>query len=120
MKEKKIIPVYAEHLHFLVTRAGWLVTKIYEHYPFEQACFKIEFVRMNQNASQKAQIPIERDFYKLMNNANFGIDCRNNTNNCKFEPIYDEIGEINFIKKYANIFENEKYKELACIETMRK
>ena len=119
MKEKKIIPVYAEHLHFLVTRAGWLVTKIYEHYTFDQACFKNEFVRMNQNASQKAQIPIERDFYKLMNNANFGIDCRNNINHCKFEPIYDEIGEINFIKKYANIFKSEKYKEFACIETMR-
>ena len=74
---------------------------------------------MNQNASQKAQIPIERDFYKLMNNDNFGIDCRSNINNCKFEPIYDEIGEINFIKKYANIFENEKYKEFACIKTMR-
>ena len=27
MKEKKIIPLYAEHLYFLVTRADWLVTK---------------------------------------------------------------------------------------------
>ena len=85
MKEKKFIPLYAEHLHFLVTRASWLVTKIYEHYTLEQACFKKEFVTMNQNARQKAETPVERDFYKLINNANCGIDCQNNINNCKFE-----------------------------------
>ena len=26
--DKKFIPLYAEHIHFLVTRAGWLVIKI--------------------------------------------------------------------------------------------
>ena len=50
MKEKKVIPLYAERLHFLMTRAGWLITKIFKHYTFEQACFKKEFVTMNQNA----------------------------------------------------------------------
>ena len=75
MKEKKIIPLYAEHLHFLMTRAGWLITKIFKHYTFEQACFKKEFVTMNQNVRKNAETPVERDFYKLMNNANFGIDC---------------------------------------------
>lgn len=96
---KKIIPIYAEHLHFLITRSGWLVTKIYEHYTFEDAPFKKEFVTMNQDASQQAESSVERDFYKPMNKSNFGIDCRNNIGNCKFEAIYDEIGEINFIKK---------------------
>ena len=38
-----------------------------------------------------------------MNNANFGFDCRSNTNNTKFEPIIDEIGEITYIKKYYNV-----------------
>ena len=33
--EKKFISLYAEHLHFLIKRAGWLVTSIYEHYTFE-------------------------------------------------------------------------------------
>ena len=28
VKEKKCIPLYAGHLHFLVARIGWLVTKI--------------------------------------------------------------------------------------------
>ena len=32
--EKKFVLLYAEHIHFLVTRAGWLVTNIYQHYTF--------------------------------------------------------------------------------------
>ena len=31
LKDKKFIPLYAEGLHFLIKRAGWLVTYIYEH-----------------------------------------------------------------------------------------
>ena len=27
---------------------------------------------------------LKKDFFKLMNNANFGYDCRNNLNNTKF------------------------------------
>ena len=34
-----------------------------------------------------------------MNNANFGNDCRDNRNNTKFQPIVNEIEEINYIKK---------------------
>ena len=36
-EKKKIIPLYAEHIHFLVKRAGWLVTSIYQYFTFEQA-----------------------------------------------------------------------------------
>ena len=50
---------------------------------------------MIQNARQKAEPPADRDFHKLMDNANFGIDCKDN---CKFEPIYDKIGKISFIE----------------------
>ena len=49
---------------------------------------------MKQKSRQKATSPVGRDFYKLLNNNNFGIDCRNNIDNCHFEPIYDEISEI--------------------------
>ena len=40
-----------------------------------------------------------------MNNANFGNGCRDNRNNTRFQPIFDEIEEINYIKKY-NLFDN--------------
>ena len=32
--DKKFIPLYAEHVYFLVKRAGWLVSKIYQHFTF--------------------------------------------------------------------------------------
>ena len=41
-----------------------------------------------------------------MNNANFSYDCRNNTNNAKFQPIIDEVNEITYITKYYNLFVN--------------
>ena len=40
-----------------------------------------------------------------MNNAKFGYDCRNNADNCYFSPIYDEIDELSFAKRYQNIFD---------------
>ena len=52
---------------------------------------------MNQVSRQKAKIKIEKDFYKLMNNSNFGYDCNNNIDNCKFKPIFDDIEEIAYI-----------------------
>ena len=55
-----------------------------------------------------------------MNNANFGIDCQNNIDSWKFESIYDEIGKTSFVKKYVNLFGNEKYKDFASIKTMHK
>ena len=39
---------------------------------------------MNQVSTQKAQTDVEKDFYSLMNKANFGYDCHNNANNCYF------------------------------------
>ena len=90
LADKAFIVLYAKHLHFLIKRAEWLVTKIYEHYTFEQATFMQDFVLMNQKARQKETFPAERDSYKFLNNANFGINCRNNIENCKLKQIYNE------------------------------
>ena len=49
---------------------------------------------------------VEKDFYKLLHNPNFGIDCSNNIDNCVFEPIYNEIGEISYIKNMTVYFDN--------------
>ena len=50
---------------------------------------------------------VEKDFFKLVNNSNFGYDCRNNLDNCKFNPIFDELGEISYINCYHNIFDEK-------------
>ena len=102
---KTCIPLYLEDLRFLIKRAGWKVTKLYSHFTFEQDTFKKEFVLMNQRSRQNAKNDIEKNFYKLMNNANFGFDCRNNADNLKFDPLIDEINEITYIKRYHNLFD---------------
>ena len=47
---------------------------------------------------------MEKDFYKLKNNENFGYDCRNNADNCYFSPI-DEIDKLLYAKRYQNVFD---------------
>ena len=86
--------MYLEDLAFCMKRAGWKVTKIYSHLTFEQARFKRKFIMINQKSRQQSNNNIKKDFYKLLNNSNFGYDCRNNLDNCKFVPILDELKEI--------------------------
>ena len=102
MFPKKFIRLCLEDLIFLITRCCWIVTKIYSHYTFEQVRFEREFVLMNQKIRQNAKNAIKKDFFKLMNNANIGYDCRN-----KFESIIDEVNEITYIKKYYNLFDSK-------------
>ena len=107
LEDKKFIPLYAEHLHFLVKRAGRLLTHIYQHHTFEQSKFKKYFVVMNQKSRQAALASVERDFCELLNNTNFGIDCRSNIYNCILEPLYDDLDEIPYIKKLTTIFSDD-------------
>ena len=119
LKEKKFILLYAEDLHFLITRAGWLVTHIYKHYTFEQSKFKKDFVIMNQKSRQTATNNVKKDFYKLLKNSNFGIDCRNNIDNCFLEPIYDDFSEIAYIKNYSTIFSDDTFREFFSPSLLR-
>ena len=105
MFPKKFIRLYLEDLSFLIKKCYWRVTKIYTHYTSEQARFKRGFVLMDQKFRQIAKNAIEKDLFKLMNNANFGFDCRNNANNVIFEPIIDEINETSNIQRYYSPFD---------------
>ena len=66
---------------------------------------------MNQKARQTAESKVEKDFYKLLNNSNFGIDCGNAVDNCTLEPIYDDFSEIAYIKNYAAIFNDDSFRD---------
>ena len=120
LQEKKFVPLYAEYIHFLVKRAGLLVTKIYQHFTFVQSKYKKDFVITNQKSKQKAITDVEKDFYKLLNISNFGIDYRSNLDSRTLEPIYDELGEIAFIKKYDDIFDSGNCYQFADPDIMRK
>ena len=52
---------------------------------------------------------MQRYFKKiqLMNDSNFGYDCRNNLHNCQFVPIFDELQEITYLKRYYNYFDSK-------------
>ena len=81
--------------------------------------FKKYFAVINQKARQKGTSSVEHDFYKLLNNSNFGIDCRNNIDDFLIEPFYDEIGEISYIKKFSTIFEDDAFRDFfsPCVMT---
>ena len=65
---------------------------------------------MNQNAQKVAKTKVEKDFHKLLNNSNFGNDCRNNIGNCKLELMFDGLDKIAYIKKYTNIMLDGRYR----------
>ena len=114
MDKKIFIPLYDKHLHFLIKRCGWLVTKFYLDFTFDQAMFKKYFVVMNQISRQNAKTSVEKDFYKLMNNSNFSYNCRNDIDNRFFSPIVDEIEEVRYIRRHQNIFDPSFQNFVSC------
>ena len=88
----------------MLTRYGWRASRVYVHYTFEQRKFKKDFVIMNKVSRQNAKTSVEKNFYKLMNNSNFGYDCRNNADNYSFTALFDEIEELAYAKKYQSVF----------------
>ena len=100
-----------EELKLLIQRCRWIVTKLYSQFTFEQNTFKKYFVLQNQKERQNAKTDAEKDFYKLIYNANFRVDYENNLTNSKFEPIIDEVNEISyhnyFNKKILNFINSD-------------
>ena len=104
---KNFLPMHLEDLFFCIKGAGWKVTKIHSHLTFEQERFKQKIILMNQKSRQHSKNNVEKDFYKLVNNSNFGFDCRNNLDTCKLVSIFGENKEITFINRYHNIFDSK-------------
>ena len=95
--------MYVDHNHFLVKRAGWKVTNVHRYYTFEQDPFKKEYILGNQKARQAAVArgdDVQANFWKLLNNAIFEFDCRDNSQNKRLHLIYDEGKEVDFISKF--------------------
>ena len=103
---KKCQLLYLEHLKILIGRAGWKVTKLYAHYTLKQERLKKDFISMNQRYRQTAKNSVE----KLLNNSTFGYDCRNNLDNCTFVPIFEELNEVTYLKKYYSLYDQKIYK----------
>ena len=96
-----------EHPKILTGRAGWKVTKLYVDYTFEKKRFRKEFILMNQRSRQTAENSVKKNFYKLLNNSNFGYDCRSNPDNCTFVPIFGDLNEMTYLKKYYSLYDQK-------------
>ena len=62
MLKKTFLPMYLEHLAFVIKRAGWKVTKIHAHLTFEQKRFKEKFILMNQKSRQLSKKTLKKVF----------------------------------------------------------
>ena len=58
-----------------------------------------KIILMNQKSKKESKNNIEKDFYKLMNNSNFGYDCQNNIDNCQFVLIFEEYKEVTYVER---------------------
>ena len=113
LKKKKIIKPYERsvlQLHSVLLKNQKGDIKTFK--------FLRDFVIMNQVSRQKAISKVKKDFYKLMNNSNYGNDCRNNIDSCNFEVVYDDTEEISYIQKYTSLYFDE-YRDFACPETIK-
>ena len=50
---------------------------------------------------------MEKDFYKLLNNSNFGYDCCRNFGNYSFQVTSCQIEELTQVQKLRNLFDPE-------------
>ena len=74
---------------------------------------------MNQKSRESVSSKVEKDFYKLLNNSNFGIDCQKNIGNCYVEPVDDDFSEISFIKEQTNFLSDAKLKDFLLRDLLR-
>ena len=55
---------------------------------------------------------VQANFWKLLNNANFGFNCRDNSQNKSLHIIYDENAKVEFISKYRKHDTNNCFLDL--------
>ena len=105
--------MFIDHIRFVTKSAGWTVTKVHHYYTFEQGPFKKDYILGNKKSRQEAVTrrgvgegggvggdDVQGNFYKLLHNANFGFDCRDNSQNKSLHLIYDDYAKIEFINRY--------------------
>ena len=74
---------------------------------------------MNQRARKTASSPLEKDSYKLLNNSNFGIDCRNNIDNCYLKPLFEDFSEISYVKKLTTVLIDDTFRDFFSPTSLR-
>ena len=103
---KKNYKIYYKNLEYYM-KLGVKITKIHKILTFDEKPFLKEYIDLNTNLRKKAKNDLEKDLFKLMNNAIFGKSMENvlNRSNIKLinndpEKLLKLIREPNFQHAY--------------------
>ena len=94
---KKRFPMYTDQIHFLTEKSGRKFTEVHLYYTSEHELFKKEYIFGDQRARQESVARsdhVQANFWKLVNNANFGFDCREKSQNKYLHLIYDKNAKV--------------------------
>ena len=73
---------------------------------------------MTQKSREKAT-SVERDFFNLLKNSTFGTDRRNNIDNCILKPLYQDLTDISYVKKFATTFSDNTFRNFFRFQTFQ-
>ena len=89
--------MYTDQIHFLTEKSGRKFTEVHLYYTSEHELFKKEYIFGDQRARQESVARsdhVQANFWKLVNNANFGFDCREKSQNKYLHLIYDKNAKV--------------------------
>lgn len=105
---------YVVHYRFLqqMVRNGLEITKFHRCLTFKQAPILKSFIEFNTNMRKKATTDIEKDLFKLMNNAIYGKTFENVRNRCDIQLVnkdddkaFENLAHHHYVKGFKKINE---------------
>ena len=101
---KKNYKIYYKNLEYYM-KLGVKITKIYKILTFDEKPFLKDYIDLNTNLRKKAKNDLEKDLFKLMNNAIFGKSMENVLNRSNIKLINNNPEKLLKLIKQPN-FQN--------------
>ena len=83
-------------------KLGIKVTKIYKILTFDEKSFLKDYIDLNTNLRKKATNDLEKDLFKLMNNAIFGESMENVLNGSNIKLINNDPEKLSKMIRQPN------------------
>ena len=104
LSPKKNYKVYYNNLEYYL-KLSIKVTKIHKIFTFDEKPFLKEYIDLNKNLRKYAKNDLEKDLFKLMNNAIFGKSIENILNRSNIKLINNDPEKLSKLIRQPN-FEN--------------
>ena len=101
---KKNYKIYYKNLEYYM-KLGIKITKVHKILTFDEKTFLKDYIELNTNLRKKAINDLEKDLFKLMNNAIFGKSTENVLNRSNIKLINNDPEKILKLMKQPN-FQN--------------